>query len=187
MGFIPFPRVLVFCEIQSVSTRIWTRVVMSISYDDNHYTTGIYIHIYEQTSKTLLIFLRATRWLIGLIRDVCMYLSILIHIIETFLSVSVCVTWSLPFSLSIYMYISSSSSCCTASTDLPNPLPTTFLYRLQLPAGLQGYILYRHRAVVCKLELVVLPLLVHVKGSTGVCRLWVRPYFSSCVPYVWFV
>ena len=26
--------------MQSVSSRIWTRVVVSISYDDNHYTTG---------------------------------------------------------------------------------------------------------------------------------------------------
>ena len=42
--FIPFPRVLVLCEMQSVSSRIRTRVAVSISYDDNHYTTG--------TSKT---------------------------------------------------------------------------------------------------------------------------------------
>ena len=28
------------CEIQSVSSRIWTRVAVSISYDDNPYTTG---------------------------------------------------------------------------------------------------------------------------------------------------
>ena len=40
IGFIPFPRVLVQCEMQSVSSRIWTRVAESISYDDNHYTTG---------------------------------------------------------------------------------------------------------------------------------------------------
>ena len=40
MEFIPFPRVLVLCEMQSVSSRIWTRVVVSISYDDNCYTTG---------------------------------------------------------------------------------------------------------------------------------------------------
>ena len=40
IGFIPFPRVLVLCEMQSVSSRIWTCVAMSISYDDNHYTTG---------------------------------------------------------------------------------------------------------------------------------------------------
>ena len=40
IGFIPFPRVLVLCEMQSVSLRIWTRVAMSISYDGNHYTTG---------------------------------------------------------------------------------------------------------------------------------------------------
>ena len=40
IGFIPFPRVLVLCEMQSVSSSIWTRVVVSNSYDDNHYTTG---------------------------------------------------------------------------------------------------------------------------------------------------
>ena len=28
------------CEMQSVSYRIWTRVAVSISYDDNDYTTG---------------------------------------------------------------------------------------------------------------------------------------------------
>ena len=41
IGFIPFPRVLVLCEMQSVSTRIWTRVAVSISYDDYHYTTAL--------------------------------------------------------------------------------------------------------------------------------------------------
>ena len=40
IGFIPFVRVLVLCEMQSVSSRFWTRVAVSISYDDNHYTTG---------------------------------------------------------------------------------------------------------------------------------------------------
>ena len=35
IGFILFPRVLVLCEMQSVSSRIWTRVAVSISYDDN--------------------------------------------------------------------------------------------------------------------------------------------------------
>ena len=33
IGFIPFPRVLVLCEMQSVSSRTWTRVAVSISYD----------------------------------------------------------------------------------------------------------------------------------------------------------
>ena len=41
IGFIPFPSVLVLCEMQLVSSRIWTRVTVSISYDDNDYTTGI--------------------------------------------------------------------------------------------------------------------------------------------------
>ena len=44
IGFIPFPRVLVLCEMQSVSSRIWTRIAVLISYGDNDYTTG--------TSKT---------------------------------------------------------------------------------------------------------------------------------------
>ena len=42
-GFIPFSRVLVLCEMQSVSSRIWTRIVVFNSYDDNHYTTGIWL------------------------------------------------------------------------------------------------------------------------------------------------
>ena len=41
IGFIPFPRVLVLCEMQSVSSRIWTRVAMSISCDDNHYNRDL--------------------------------------------------------------------------------------------------------------------------------------------------
>ena len=40
VGFIPFLRVLVLCEMLSVSSRILTRIAVSISYDDNHYTTG---------------------------------------------------------------------------------------------------------------------------------------------------
>ena len=49
IGFVPLPRVL--REMQSVSSWIWTRVAVSISYDNNHYTTGIphfpglYIHL----------------------------------------------------------------------------------------------------------------------------------------------
>ena len=69
----------------------------------------------------------------------------------------------------------------------PWPSLTTPLYRPLLPAGLQEYIPYRHRAAVCRLWLVVLPLLVHVKGSTAVHRLWARSYFSGSVLHVWFV
>ena len=42
IGFISFPRVLVLCEMQLVSSRIWTRVTVSIFYDDNHYTTDTF-------------------------------------------------------------------------------------------------------------------------------------------------
>ena len=47
IGFIPFPRVLVQCEMQSVLSRIWTRVAMSISCDDNYYTTGTSTNRFE--------------------------------------------------------------------------------------------------------------------------------------------
>ena len=47
IGFIPFPRVLVLCEMQSVLLKIWTCVAVSISYDDNHYTMGTVFNIYE--------------------------------------------------------------------------------------------------------------------------------------------
>ena len=40
IGFIPFPRVLVLREMQSVSSRIWTRMAVFFSYGDNDYTTG---------------------------------------------------------------------------------------------------------------------------------------------------
>ena len=43
IGFIPFLRVLVLWEMQSASFRIWTRVAVSISNDDNHYATGTWI------------------------------------------------------------------------------------------------------------------------------------------------
>ena len=39
--FIPFPRVLVLCEMQLAWSRIWTHLAVSISYDENHYTMGI--------------------------------------------------------------------------------------------------------------------------------------------------
>ena len=40
IGFIPFPRALVLCEIQLAWSKNWTVVAVSISYDDNHYTSG---------------------------------------------------------------------------------------------------------------------------------------------------
>ena len=41
--------------MQSVSSRIWTRIVVSISYDDNHYPTGtsrffIIVHLVQPYS-----------------------------------------------------------------------------------------------------------------------------------------
>ena len=40
--------------MQSVSSRIWTRVAKSISYDDNDYTTGTSLYINHYTSIFLL-------------------------------------------------------------------------------------------------------------------------------------
>ena len=35
--------------MQSVSSRIWTRVAVSISYDDNDYTTGTGVCLVDET------------------------------------------------------------------------------------------------------------------------------------------
>ena len=35
--------------MQSVSSRIWTRVAVSISYDDNDYTTGQIFQVPDET------------------------------------------------------------------------------------------------------------------------------------------
>ena len=63
----------------------------------------------------------------------------------------------------------------------PWPSLATLLYRKSLPVGLQSYILSRHRAVVCRVQLVVLFLLVHVKGSTEVCHLCSSQRFQQCL------
>ena len=43
------------CEIQSVSSRIWTPVAVSISYVDNYYNTGTSIFIeYKKDEEQLL-------------------------------------------------------------------------------------------------------------------------------------
>ena len=57
IGFIPFPRTLVLWKMQSVSSRIWTRITVSISYDDDHYTTGRYIYIYIYTYVCVCIYI----------------------------------------------------------------------------------------------------------------------------------
>ena len=87
------------------------------------------------------------------------------------------------FSLSFYIIIIMSRS----QHGSPWPSLATRLYHPLFTVGLQGHILYRHRAVVYRFYLVVLPLLVHVKGSTRVCHLWVCPHFSSNVLLVWFI
>ena len=42
--------------MQSVSSRIWTHVAMSISYDDNHYTTGTNININVLSDDVMIYF-----------------------------------------------------------------------------------------------------------------------------------
>ena len=45
VGFIFFIRLLLLYKVQSALSRIWTQFTMSISTDDNHYTTSIFIII----------------------------------------------------------------------------------------------------------------------------------------------
>ena len=62
IGFIPFPKVLVLCEMQSVSSKIWTRVTVPISCDDNHYTTGVELLVLDCNTWT---YLCANKWVIS--------------------------------------------------------------------------------------------------------------------------
>ena len=53
LRFIPFLKVLMLIEMQSVLSRIWTRVAVSISNNDNHYPTGTsmeYVYLSLQVS-----------------------------------------------------------------------------------------------------------------------------------------
>ena len=64
IGFIPFPRVLVRCEMQSASSKIWTRVIVSISHDDNHYPTTLVIDIWDRTDTLWSDNIHQTNWYI---------------------------------------------------------------------------------------------------------------------------
>ena len=60
-GFIPFPRVIALCEIHTVSSRIWIRVVKFISYGNNRYVTidpKIYINVrHEYTDVNMVVYI----------------------------------------------------------------------------------------------------------------------------------
>ena len=70
------------------------------------------------------------------------------------------------------------------------PRPSLFLslslrtYHPLLPAGLPNYILCHRRADVNKFLLIDPHWHFYVYGSKEERHLWVRPCFSSCVPYV---
>ena len=84
----------------------------------------------------------------------------------------------------VYISSSSSSSCRAISTDLPDP-SATLLYRPPLLVGLQGYILYRHRAVICRFvdgwprRGSYLRHLWSVQ-KTFLCLLWREDHLKSC-------
>ena len=58
IGFIPFPKVLALCEMQTVSSRIWTQVAVSISNDGIHYTTNAF-HTHTYTHIIIIISCRS--------------------------------------------------------------------------------------------------------------------------------
>ena len=51
------------CEIQPVTSRIWTRVATFISYDDNNYTTGTIRNASDQATTEIFLSLKSF-WLI---------------------------------------------------------------------------------------------------------------------------
>ena len=48
--------------MQSVSSKIWTRIVVSNSYDDNHYTIVIYSRLYEFMQENMALKVRLYFW-----------------------------------------------------------------------------------------------------------------------------
>ena len=94
--------------------------------------------------------------------QICLSLSLVLHLRNfLFLGLYIVYHCNIYIYIYIYIYIIIMSRYQHRS---PRPSLPARLYRPLLPGGLQGYILYRHRAVVYKFSLVVLPLLVHVKG-----------------------
>ena len=87
----------------------------------------------------------------------------------------------------IYIYIIIIIIMSCRQHGYPWPSLATSPYHSSPPAGLQSYILCPHIVAVCKFELVVLLLHIHMWGSIGVHRLWARPCFFSSVLRVWFV
>ena len=61
--------VLVLCEILSASSRFWTHVAESISYDDNHYTTGTSHIIIIIIINLILLSFSYQRYLMGFLRS----------------------------------------------------------------------------------------------------------------------
>ena len=49
---IPFPRVLVLCEMQKASSRVWTRVAVFISYNSSRYTTSSCFSFFHSLLET---------------------------------------------------------------------------------------------------------------------------------------
>ena len=100
----------------------------------------------------------------------CPYINPMGILLSAFITTGITVNFR-----SFLLLSSSSSSCRAASTDIPDPFSTSPYHSLP-PAGLQGYILYHHIAAVWMLELVVLLLIGHMRGSTGVHDLRSRPW-----------
>ena len=90
-----------------------------------------------------------------------------------------------PWRPSVFSYIYISSSCRTVSTNISALSRHTSL--LSIASDWSSRLDLVSAQSVCRFQLDVLSLNVHVKGSTGVQHLWTRPYLSSSVQYVWFV
>ena len=100
IGFIPFPSILVLCEMQTASSRIWTQVAISITYYNIYYTMN-----------TLNCILRA-EWLYVCFQCLCIN-SILFH---------VCVPWLICSEVLSYQcnLLQCGSLCFLLDTLLPS-------------------------------------------------------------------
>ena len=69
VGSIPFQRVLVQCGMQTATSRIWTRVASSISFEDNRYATSIFLWCYQVSYSATKRDIKRGHWTTDLIQN----------------------------------------------------------------------------------------------------------------------
>ena len=79
--------------MQSVSSRIWTRVAVSICYDDNHYTTGTSLCFYSHFCFELLLLCQSMLSMLFLITVISITLLLINSLVHFSVPKSILISW----------------------------------------------------------------------------------------------